>query len=164
MFAGVGNRTSRMNRKIDSRHSVDGELPQALRSTFYQLRFIMFLPIITTTCIVFTIVYAYNASSASPFSPRLHPSNPSKTIRILNILSHVTVFLLQTLTSGLFETIRWAFAVHNGVPALTMMSLSADTSFLSVLYLLLSQSSRGLSWGTGHHLWGFQRLFWFNRP
>jgi len=128
-----------------------------LRSSFYQVRFLTIWTVVTIICTVFTIIYAYNASLASPFCPGILPSDPSQTIRILNILSHVIVFLLQTLTAGLFETIRWVFAARNGVTAFTFMSLSSGTSILGVLYLLFRRANSSLNWTTSHHIWGFQR-------
>lgn len=134
---------------------------QQLRSSFYQLRFLTLWTILTIIFITFTIVYAYNATRASPFWPRILSSDPSTTIRVLNIFSHVAVFFLQSLTAGLFETIRWVFAAHNGVSAFTIVSLSPGTSFLGVMYLLFRRANNTLSWATSHHLWGFQRYFSF---
>lgn len=126
-----------------------------LGSSFYQVRLLTVWTGVTIICIVFTIIYAYNATRASPFWPGILPSDPSQTIRILNILSHVTVFLLQTLTAGLFETIRWVFAARNGVTAFTFISLSSGTSYLGVLYLLFRRANRSSNWRTSHHVWGF---------
>ena len=130
---------------------------EPLRSNWYQVRFLAAWTLVAFLVIVFTIIYAYNATRSSPFAPALLFNNPSYTITVLNILSHVTVFALQTLTSGLFETIRWVFAARNGVPALTFVSLSSGTSFLGVLYLLF-RGNHSVARGMSHHLWGFQRL------
>lgn len=135
----------------------DPQQVKPLRSSFYQVRLLTVWTGVTIICIVFTIIYAYNATRASPFWPGILPSDPSQTIRILNILSHVTVFLLQTLTAGLFETIRWVFAARNGVTAFTFLSLSSGTSYLGVLYLLFRRANRRSNWRTSHHIWGFQR-------
>src|SRR5271170_2819835 len=98
------------------------------------------LAVLTFVFIGFTIFYSYNATLGSPVSRRLLPSNPSSTILIINIISHVTVALLQLLTSSLFEAVRWVFAMKNGVPSFTMLSLSPGTGILGVLYLLFSRS------------------------
>ena len=78
---------------------------EPLRSSFYQVRFLIAWTLVVLLVIVFTIIYAYDATQSFPFAPGLLFNNPSYTITVLNILSHVTVFALQTLTSGLFETI-----------------------------------------------------------
>jgi hypothetical protein len=128
-----------------------------LRSTFYQVRLLIISTIFTLACVLVTIIYAYNATLTTPISPALLPSNPAQTIRILNILSHVTVFLLQTLTIGVFEVVRWVFAARTGVSAFTFLSLSSGTSFLGVLYLLFQRAHAPMAWASSHHVWGFQR-------
>ena len=112
----------------------------------------------TSLWLGFTIFFAWNSTLANPFIQSLLPSKPSHTITALNLLSHVTVFLLQVLASNVFESLRWVFAcTRNGVSSFGFMVMSRATGPLGVLYLLLFNSKTGTFW-RGHRLWGLQRF------
>ena len=113
---------------------------------------------ITTVWLGFTVFFAWNSTLTDPFVQNLLPSKPSVTITALNILSHITVLLLQVLASSVFENLRWVFAcTTHGVSSFGFLVMSRATGPFGVLYLLLFNSRTGGFW-TGHRLWGLQRF------
>ena len=111
----------------------------------------------TSAWLGFTIFFAWNSTLVDPFMQSMLPSMPSHTITALNILSHVTVFLLQIFTSIVFEALRWAFACReHGISSFSFMVMSRAIAPLGVMYLLFFDCAAGSFW-TGHRLWGFQR-------
>jgi len=113
---------------------------------------------LTSVWLGFTMFFAWNSTLSNPFVRNIMPSGPAQTITVLNILSHITVFLLQVLTSSVFEILRWAFAsTKAGVSAFGFLTMSRATGPLGVLYLLFFDSKTGNFW-TGHRLWGVQRF------
>ena len=141
-------------RSDDSLHS-----KQPLRSSLYQFRVTLALMVVTAIWIGFTIFYAYNATVDPPVSRKLLSSSPANTILAINVLSHITIFLLQVLCSDVFEGIRWALASGGGIPMSTFLSLSRATSPVGVLYLLLHRAKSKLGIFRGHHFWGLKRYF-----
>ena len=116
------------------------------------------LLLFTSAWLGFTIFFAWNSTVVDPFIPSLLPlSKASYTLTIINILSHGTVMLLQSLASSVFETIRWARACSDqGISSFGFLVLSRATAPLGVGYLLLSNFGTGTFWNE-HRLWGFQR-------
>jgi len=116
------------------------------------------LLLFTSAWLGFTIFFAWDSTVVDPFVPTLLPlSRASYTLTIINILSHGTVMLLQSLASSVFETIRWARACSaQGISSFGFLVLSRATAPLGVSYLLLSNSATGTFWNE-HRLWGLQR-------
>jgi heme/copper-type cytochrome/quinol oxidase subunit 3 len=135
------------------------EEPAPLKSNLHQFKFTWGLTLITAIFIAVTSFYAYNATLKTPRWRAILPNNPSRTILIINILSHVTVILLKVSTTAQFEAIRWVFGMRTGVPALTLVTLSPGTGALGVLYLIRHGARNGISWLSDHRLWGFQRYY-----
>jgi hypothetical protein len=113
----------------------------------------------------FTIFFAVNCSRDQPLSQKLTFQKPESTVRVLNILSHVSMFVLAALTTSVFDMVRWALASSKyGLAALTFTLLGRATNVTGVLYLLLAsfpwpcKTTRDKS-GVG--LWGSQRYIWF---
>lgn len=134
------------------------------RPTWRQFLMEWSLTAFTSVWIAFTIFFAWNSTLVNPFAQSLLPTH---TITILNILSHVTVFLLQLLASSVFEAVRWAYAsMDYGISSFGFIVMSRATGPLGVFYLLLfgSGTEKGESFWTGHRLWGWQRLVPFLTP
>src|SRR5579862_3399093 len=93
--------------KANANDSLDSDSPTSTCSQFLTTWLLMAF---TSAWLAFTIFFAWNSTLANPLMQRLLPSNPSHTITALNILSHVTVFLLQLLVSSVLEALRWAYA------------------------------------------------------
>lgn len=77
---------------------------------------------------------------------------------MLNVLSHGTLIFLKTLTSSVFEAVRWAFVSSSiGISAFNFIGLSRATNTLGVLALIFNKSgSNGFRYN-GYRLWGLQR-------
>jgi len=59
------------------------------------------------------------------------------TITVVNILSHLNVFLVALLLDSAYEALRWSLASRNqGVSIATFLSLSRATGFLGIADLL----------------------------
>ena len=115
-----------------------------LKSTFAQFRLTWLLIVGTACWIGFTVFYAYNAMLNDPLSKKLIFPKASRTILILNALSHITVLLLQLIASNVFDAVRWALAgINKGVSSFTFNVLSRATGPLGVAYLLLFNSTTG---------------------
>jgi len=131
-----------------------------LQSTCRQFLLTWAVMIISALWLAFTIFFAYNSTLTDPIVPNLVFATPSRTLNTLNVLSHVSIILLQILTADVFEAIRWALASSaRGISALDFCILSRATSLMGVLYLL---GSRGFSRSaqfcfTPRSLWGGQR-------
>ena len=117
------------------------------------------IAIITTILMSFTIFFSYNSSLANPMLPLFLSKNPQRSILILNVACHLTLCALAELTSSVFDAIRWALACQgSGTTALTFITLSRATSFLSSLYLSLGRSDvPNNSPHNDHRVWGAQR-------
>ena len=108
--------------------------------------------ILTTIWVVLTSLFAYNSTLDKPLLKRFILPDPTQTVTVLNILAHITVFLLQTGVSDVFEAIRWASAsAKNGVSSFSFFALSRATAPLGVIYLVLFAS------GKEHRFWGCLR-------
>ena len=108
----------------------------------------------------FTIIFAFNCSLPKPFAVWLLPSRSEDTLLILNACSHGTVLLLAALTSGAFETVRWALASSKrGIPAGSFLGLSRATGLLGVLSLFVGGDRRGYLKVDGQQFWGTQRSY-----
>ena len=119
-------------------------------STKVKLGATWLLTIFTLISILSTVIFAYNS--------RLFVSAPSRAVAVLNVLSHFTVFLLQTLTSSVFDELRWGFASRNeGVSAFSFLVLSPATSIFGVLEVWIRTILKSHGGPAGHHFWGFQR-------
>src|ERR1700736_1707805 len=121
--------------------------------------FTVALAVITALCMAFTIFFAYNSSVEQPYLSSFITKNPARTILILNLASHLTLFGLAELTSSVLEVTRWALACSTtGTTALTFITLSRATSFMGALYLSLVNSGvRGRFYRNLHQIWGAQR-------
>jgi hypothetical protein len=105
-----------------------------LKSTFAQFR-LTWLLILCTACLIgFTIFFAYNATLNNPLSRKLILPKASRTILILNALSHVTVLLLQAIASNVFDAARWALAGSNRGPFLSMLSVGRRVRLELLIY------------------------------
>jgi hypothetical protein len=117
------------------------------------------LALLTMVWILFTIYFAYNSSMDQPKAPLLIFTNPQNTILTLTILSHVTVLLLEAMTSSALESVRWAFACSkDGISTFSFLGLSRATGILGVLNLLLEGGKDSFFKRDGHRFWGIQRL------
>jgi hypothetical protein len=117
------------------------------------------LAVITALCMSFTIFFAYNSSLEQPYLSSLITQTPERSILILNLASHLTLFALGELTSSVLEATRWALACSaTGTTALTFITLSRATSFIGALYLSLVRSgSPEAVKRHAHQIWGGQR-------
>ena len=107
------------------------------------------LAIVTAFVLCFTLFFAYNSSLDNPLLARLVFDKPQRSILLLNIASQWSMFCLGSLTSNIFNTIRWTFAFSAlGTPAHTFIGLSSATNILGVLCLLFDKK-RGQ--------WNFQK-------
>ena len=130
-----------------------------LKSPARQFFITWLLTAFSSVWISFTVFFAYNCSLRSPASQRLLLSTPARTINALNVLSHITIFLLQLVVSEAFEAVRWALAGSPpGVSSFTFFILSRATSPFGILYLLPKTHRNHKSVLTGHRLWGSQRF------
>jgi len=119
-------------------------------------RITLVLALVTAICMTFTIFFAYNSSVERPLLLSFVPNRPERSILILNLALHITLFALAELTSSVFEATRWALACRSsGTTALTFITLSRATSFLGTVYLFAGKS--GVRGRNGHQIWGLQR-------
>ena len=119
--------------------------PLQVESSLNQFRVTFLIAFITAVWVEFAFFYAYNASVDPPVSRKLCLSNPAHTILAVNVLSHVTIFLLSILSSDVFEGIRWVLACGGGISMPTFLSLSRATSPIRVLYLFFHRAKSNLS-------------------
>ena len=122
-------------------------------------RVTIIIALITATLMSFTIFFAYNSSLQNPMLSLFVSKRPERSILILNVASHLTLYALAELTSSVFDAIRWALACHgSGTTALTFITLSRATSFLGSIYLSLGRCDvLGKSPRNDHRVWGGQR-------
>jgi hypothetical protein len=117
------------------------------------------LAIVTTLLMSFTIFFAYNSSLQTPMLSLFVSKSPTRSILILNVVSHLTLCALAELTCSVFDAIRWALACQrSGTTALTFFTLSRATSLLGSMYLSLGKSEvPDNSPKNDHRVWGVQR-------
>jgi hypothetical protein len=128
------------------------------QSAWRQLWTTWALLLFTLVWIAGTAFFAYNSTLVNPFSTGLFLSNPSNTVAALNVLSHIAVLLLQSVTASLFEKIRWALAGRpRGISAFGFLTLSPATSPIAVIRLMCNIAGRGTGFIAMYQLWGFQR-------
>jgi hypothetical protein len=147
-----------------TRHAADSQsshetVGERLKSTFKQRASSWFMICATLVWVTFTVFFAYNATLGVPLFANLVFA-PSSTITVLNVLSHVTVVLLQLVTSDVFEAVRWTLASsQKGISSFTFLALSRATSSMGVLYLIghSSPDNSGHRVLTGHRFWGAKR-------
>jgi hypothetical protein len=113
----------------------------------------------TALLMAFTIFFAYNSSLQQPYLSLFVSKHPSRSVLILNIASHLTLFCLADLTATVLESVRWTLACHGtGTPALTFLTLSRATGFVGSLFLSFGKSKvRGAFPTNDHRFWGLQR-------
>lgn len=130
-----------------------------LKPTWKQFLMTWGFTVCATLWIIFTIFFAYNSTLSNPFSTSLIPSKPNNTIAALAVLSHVTVFLLQMITSSVFEAVRWAYASsRGGISAFAFVALSRATGIHGVADLVIHDSKTNEGFTKGHRFWGSQRF------
>lgn len=128
------------------------ETASPLESTWRQYSSTWVMIVFTTIWVVLTILFGFNSTLDKPLSSRFILPDPTQTVTILNILSHIAVFLLQNVVSDVFEAMRWAGAgMRRGILSLSFIALSRATAPLGVIYLVLFAS------GKGHRFWGCLR-------
>lgn len=118
------------------------------------------LSVLAATCLGVTIFFAFNCSLEYHLSQKLTFEKPERSITFLNIMSHISMFVLAELVSSVFEKIRWALASSQiGTSALTFLVLGRATNLLGVLNLLLSRKLNvsAFWFGDGARIWGGQR-------
>lgn len=107
------------------------------------------LLLLTTLWLLLTIVLSFLSSSSYPPSFLV---KPEWTVLVLNLSSHVAVFLLAELNLGTCEMLRWAMSSRpSGVEFATFLGLSRGTGNLGVLSLLFSRQN------APHRKWCIQR-------
>jgi hypothetical protein len=112
---------------------------------------------VTASLMCFTIFFAYNSSLANPMLSLFVSKSPERSILILNVASHLTLFALAELISSVCDTVRWVLASHgSGTTALTFLTLSRATGFIGSLYLSLGGCHISGADFT-HRVWGVQR-------
>jgi hypothetical protein len=133
--------------------------PTEFESPWGQNKLKWIIIVFTAFWIVFTIIFAYDCTRTYPLTNTFFNPTPSQTILVLNIMSHVTVLALITITSGTLESIRWALAsTVEGIPAFAFMILSRATGVIGVIALLRrKQELRDRILGA-HVFWGIQRF------
>lgn len=149
----------RLNRQKPQSFRIDPS-GEPLKSPFRQLLWTWLLTLLTSLWLCFTIFFAYNSGLDDPLSNRLLFPTPGKNIAALNILSHISILLLQLVTSDVFEAIRWALASYRGISSFGFLVLSRATSPLGVLYLLFfNWKGKAASFTGEHRIWGAKRYY-----
>jgi hypothetical protein len=129
----------------------------ALKSPVRQLLLTWLLTFSTSVWLGFTILFAYNSTLGNPLSSKLLFPAAGQTVTALTLLSHVSILLLQFVTSNVFESVRWALAGSRGISAFGFVTLSRATSPLGVLSLLPFSSKTATHVVRDHRFWGIQR-------
>ena len=95
------------------------------------------LAILTTTLLGFSIWFIYiEFVSEKPLPEHLQLST-RHTILLVNIISHVNVFLVSLLLEIAYEALRWSLASRNrGVSLSTFLALSKATGFMGITDLI----------------------------
>jgi hypothetical protein len=151
-------------------------LPQIRRPSLLS-RFTSHLPVLvlgifTSAWVAFTIFFAYNCSLEVPLSQKLIFSKPGNTILTIAILSQFTITLIAQLTNNVLETVRWALASKQGIPALSFFALGNPTTYLGVLMISLHRFKKRLpgsrpqrhTFVTLPEIWGIQRYDLIREP
>lgn len=140
--------------------------PVAPKSPARQHLFTLIVASLSLVCVFFTVFFAFNCSLDHPISQKLTFQKPERNITVLNILSHISMFVLAELTTSVFDMIRWALGSSDfGLSALTFILLSRATNVIGAFYLLLA-SVPGMSKFSGIadkgvRVWGSQRYICF---
>lgn len=119
----------------------------------------------STVVAVFTVIYAWNATTVIQSLQRILWENPQTTILTINILSHITVLLLDVLISTSCENLRWMYCTRpNGLALLDFLALSGSTSVMGLFQILTAWPIiKSKTWrfkypsGLTHRLWSATR-------
>jgi hypothetical protein len=85
----------------------------------------------------FSIWFIYTEFISEKPVPMHLQLSPGHTITIVNILSHLNVFLVVLLLEYAFESLRWSLASRKkGVSITTFLAMSRASSFAAVADLL----------------------------
>ena len=115
--------------------------------------------LVTTLCIVLTVLFTYNSSLETPLITSLIAKSPGRTILILNVLSQLTLFALWGLTTLTMDVTKWVLATGTkGTSGLTFLVLSKATSMIGALLLSFRNGKYGGKCERNvHRIWGVQR-------
>jgi hypothetical protein len=103
-----------------------------------------------------SIYYIYTVLVSEAEVPKNLYLEPSNTVLVVNILSHVVAFLCWNLFSDATEALRWELACRReGVLLTTFLALSRATPFAGVVYLCLQKGT--------HQIWALQRCISYER-
>lgn len=126
-----------------------------IRTSFLQHRGRRFAPLWVNAALavfwsVFAIYYSDRVMVVEEALPATLQLQPSVTVLVVNILSHVVAFLCWTLFRDTSEALRWALACRSeGILLTSFLALSRATPFIGVAYLCMTKGS--------HQIWSIQR-------
>lgn len=108
-----------------------------LQTKFKQHTTSIIVAILTTILLGFSIWFIYiEFISEKPLPEHLQLST-RHTILLVNIISHVDVFLVSLLLEIAYEALRWSLASRNGGVSLsTFLALSRATGFMGITDLI----------------------------
>jgi hypothetical protein len=134
-----------------SPHSAAVNVPTSvLQSKFKQHSTSYLLAVLASSVLAFSTWFIFTVFISEKQIPRYFRLSPGQTIIVINILTHVVVFLVWQLVDSAFEALRWTLASRDeGVLITTFLAMSRATGFIGVADLL-----RVPGW---HRVWCVQR-------
>jgi hypothetical protein len=96
-----------------------------LESRSHQIKVAWLYLIATLVLCAWTVSFAYSALVSNKKVPRYYDFSPTKTIRMLNVASVLSILLVKSLVDAVLDALSWALASAPGVT-------SADVSGYAV--------------------------------
>lgn len=110
----------------------------------------------------FAVYYSWNASLSSTPSTILLWNTPDNTVFTIGLLSYLSMLFVNYLITSTCDYVKWHRSCKGqGIPSLSFLALSSQTSICGLIHLLFSpfpsiKPSTFLS--IGHRLWALQRF------
>jgi hypothetical protein len=134
-----------------SPHSAAVNVPTSVLQSKFKQHFTSYLlAVLASLVLAFSTWFIFTVFISEKQIPRYFRLSPGQTIIVINILTHVVVFLVWQLVDSAFEALRWTLASRDeGVLITTFLAMSRATGFIGVADLL-----RVPGW---HRVWCVQR-------
>jgi hypothetical protein len=96
----------------------------------------------TASFSAYTTYFTYTVFISEKPVPHYYDFSPERTISLVNIASHISVFITSGLVGAVLDTLHWALASRpRGVSMITFLTTKQDTSALSAANLFLTRGA-----------------------